>query len=59
VTVGLGPLEPAAVVRALANGEAQAQALLADGLIAGAVLTLGGACRVVGADAFRLPARAA
>ena len=48
VTVGLGPLEPAAVERALANGAGKAQALLADGLIAGAVLTLRGACRVVG-----------
>ena len=56
VTVGLGPLAPAAVARALANGVAKAQALLADGLIAGAVLTLRGACRVVGAEALRLTA---
>ena len=56
VTVGLGPLEPAAVERALANGAAKAQALLAAGRIAGAVLTLRGACRVVGAEALRLTA---
>ena len=56
VTVGLGPLEPAAIQEALANGEAKARELLARGLIEGAVLTLRGACRVVGDDGIRIAA---
>ncbi|MFI5022481.1 MAG: UPF0280 family protein [Alphaproteobacteria bacterium] len=56
VTVGLGPLEPAAVSAALAQGEARAQALIRAGQIEGAVLTLRGACRVVGGDGLRLQA---
>jgi len=56
VTVGLGPLEPAAVSAALAQGEVLAQALIRAGQIEGAVLTLRGACRVVGGDGLRLQA---
>jgi len=54
VTVGLGALPPAAIEAALANGEAKARALLAADLIEGAVLTLRGACRVVGAEVSSL-----
>jgi len=56
VTVGLGPLEPAAVSAALAQGEVLARALIRAGQIEGAVLTLRGACRVVGGDGLRLQA---
>ena len=56
VTVGLGPLEPAAVSAALAQGEVLAQALIRAGQIEGAVLTLRGACRVVGGDGLRFQA---
>jgi len=56
VTVGLGPLEPAAVSAALAQGEVLAQALIRAGQIEGAVLTLRGACRVVGGNWLRLQA---
>lgn len=48
VTVDVGPLSPEAVTMALGNGVAMARALLADGLIEGALLALAGEWRGVG-----------
>lgn len=52
VTVDVGPLPPEAVARALANGVTMAQALLAEGLIEGALLALADQWRSVGAAAI-------
>jgi uncharacterized protein len=49
VTCEVGALDDAEIARALAAGEQCAQALLAQGLIEGAVLQLSGGVRVVGA----------
>lgn len=57
VTVEVGPLPPAAIATALANGVAVAQALLAEGLIEGALLALAGRWRSVGGAAGQLPRR--
>ena len=48
VTVEVGPLSPAAIATALANGVMTAEALLKDGLIEGALLALAGEWRSVG-----------
>lgn len=48
VTVALAPLSPAQTARALDRGEAEAQAMLARGLILGAVLVLGDRVRIIG-----------
>jgi hypothetical protein len=55
VTIGVGPLEPWAVDRALGAGEVEARRMLAEGLIAAAVLWLRGRARVVGPFPGRLP----
>jgi hypothetical protein len=52
VTVDVGPLAPDAVTAALGNGVRMAQALLAEGLIEGALLALAGEWRSVGAAAI-------
>jgi len=52
VTVDVGPLAPEAVAAALANGVGVAQALLAEGLIEGALLALAGEWRSVGGAAI-------
>ena len=52
VTVDVGPLTPEAVAVAMANGVAVAQALLAEGLIEGALLALAGEWRSVGGAAI-------
>jgi ApbE superfamily uncharacterized protein (UPF0280 family) len=49
VTVAVGPLAPAEIARALAAGAAEAERMLAAGLIAGAALFLRGQHGVVGA----------
>ncbi|HLI10529.1 MAG TPA: UPF0280 family protein [Alphaproteobacteria bacterium] len=54
VTVAVGELGAAEIALALARGEALARRLREAGHIHGAVLTLKGACRVVGGDALRL-----
>lgn len=48
VTVDVGPLPPGVVTEALAGGEAEAERILALGLICGAVLMLDGRYSVVG-----------
>ncbi len=55
VTVDVGPLPPDAVARALVNGFAMAEALLAQGLIGGALLALAGEWRSVGGMTGQLP----
>jgi hypothetical protein len=57
VTVDVGPLAPEAVALALGNGVRVAQALLAEGLIEGALLALAGEWRSVGGAARQLPQR--
>ncbi|MFO1058701.1 MAG: UPF0280 family protein [Dongiaceae bacterium] len=52
VTVAVGALSPDAVAAALAAGAAEAERMLAAGLIAGAALFLRGRHRVVGAAAY-------
>jgi ApbE superfamily uncharacterized protein (UPF0280 family) len=52
VTVDVGVLPQDIVAKALANGEREARALLARGLIHGAVLLLQGQSRVIGAEAL-------
>lgn len=49
VTVGVGPLSTAEVARALDAGEEIAEEYVGAGLIAGALVVLGGVARVVGA----------
>ncbi len=48
VTVGVGPLAPVEIARALAAGSAAAECMLARGLIAGAALWLSGEITTVG-----------
>jgi ApbE superfamily uncharacterized protein (UPF0280 family) len=48
VTLEVGPLAPATVAQALEAGEARARAMLAEGLIHGALIALGGEWRAVG-----------
>ena len=50
VTVSVGPLSPAEVARALDAGEALARGLCRTGLIAAAILVLGGVVRCLGAE---------
>lgn len=58
VTVGVGPLSPAAVAAALASGVAAAEAMQARGLITAAFLALRGESRCVGgANVRELPHR--
>ncbi len=52
VTQGVGPLDAPEVAAALARGAAEAEALLAAGLIQGAALRLQGQTRVVGRPAL-------
>lgn len=58
VTVAVGDLEPDAVEAALAGGVRTAARMAEKGLIAGAVLVLGGEMRVVGDVPASLPATA-
>lgn len=53
VTVDVGPLSPEAVATALANGVGMARAVMAEGLIEGALLALAGEWRSVGGGAVR------
>jgi ApbE superfamily uncharacterized protein (UPF0280 family) len=55
VTVDVGPLAPAQIAAALDAGVACAEALRAAGLIEGALLTLAGEWRSVGAPAAAIP----
>lgn len=48
VTIGVGPLAPAEIARALDAGEAHAETLFARGLVEAAVLVLGSSVRIVG-----------
>jgi ApbE superfamily uncharacterized protein (UPF0280 family) len=57
VTVDVGPLAPGAVATALRNGVATAEALLAEGLIEGALLALAGEWRSVGGAVGQLAQR--
>lgn len=59
VTTEVGKLSPAERAAALANGVKQAEAYLAKGLIAGAVMMLQGDCRVVGEPVAQITGAAA
>jgi uncharacterized protein len=55
VTVGVGPLGDAKVAAALASGRAAAEAMIASGLIEGALLSLAGRWESVGVERLPLP----
>ncbi len=57
VTTEVGRLSPEERAQALGAGEKRAEALLAQGLIAGAMLSLQGEVAIVGGDAFRIENR--
>ena len=56
VTIAVGPLSQATIAKALAAGEARAEALIADGLIAGALISLRSEWRSLGAARSALSA---
>jgi ApbE superfamily uncharacterized protein (UPF0280 family) len=57
VTTEVGRLSPEERAQALGAGEKRAEALLVQGLIAGAMLSLQGEVAIVGGDAFRIENR--
>ena len=56
VTIAVGPLSQATIAKALAAGEARAEALIADGLIAGVLISLRSEWRSLGAARSALSA---